>query len=334
MFRIPVGSVVLPSTDADLEHLLETHREAVAFDPAAVDPRLRNGMTTVVATTNPGIHTRIAEQARQLGSPVVTVGDNTTVNADVVIPSNAAIALLKRDDVTNAGPVVVVGDVHNCHRTLRSMLVRLGIDGKQDGTAPLLVLVGDLVNKGGSGPADALETLDLVMDLVRTGRAVSLRGNHDLMLVRRVTGQLKTTPFTEPLVTAVASSDGRADYVRFLSAMPLAVNVGDGTVAVHANFSPMLHGAKLPKKRRQAEQICCFGKPATDEFAGTIVHGHESVKTPKVKTAGSTTRINVDTGACKGRELTGWFVGSDPQAAESFVSVPTHHDDLPPRKEA
>ena len=331
MYRIPAGSLVLPTSDADLEYLLKSHRSHVARDARQLDPRLRTRITSIVPTTNAKIHRDVAARARNFGASVVVVGhcDDPDVSPSIVIPTGSDIALLSTDDVSDAGDVVVVGDVHNCHHTLSSLLEELGVGDTQDGVAPLVVFVGDLIDKGGSGPADALATLDLVSDLVRTGRAVSLRGNHDHMLGRRLAGKSSVTDYAAPLVDAVNGTDEMESYLKFLNSLPLAVTLSDDMVAVHANYSPKLHGQAHPRSRHHMEQVCCFGAPARDSFDGTIVHGHEPEPSPAVVTDGHTIRINVDTGACEGNALTGYRVGHNPHSPEGFVSVPTDPRDLP-----
>ena len=76
------------------------------------------------------------------------------------------------------GPIDVVGDVHGEIDALRSLLHGLGY---LDGAHPegrRLVFVGDLTDRGPDSPA----VVRLVKDLVQSGQAQCVLGNHDLNL--------------------------------------------------------------------------------------------------------------------------------------------------------
>ena len=81
------------------------------------------------------------------------------------------------------GPFDIVGDVHGCYDTLTALLTRLGYDsdgGHPDGR--LAVFVGDVVDHG---PRSG-RTLHLVRRLVLAGRALTVRGNHEVGYSRRM----------------------------------------------------------------------------------------------------------------------------------------------------
>lgn len=88
----------------------------------------------------------------------------------------------------------VVGDVHGRPEALKQLARQLGYDVSYDlfGTHPdgrELVFVGDLVNKG----PDSLEVLNLVLPAVRAGRVRLVKGNHELVLERRLQELLRLT---------------------------------------------------------------------------------------------------------------------------------------------
>ena len=80
------------------------------------------------------------------------------------------------------GPLDVVGDVHGEIEALTALLEKLGY--ARQGVHPderRLVFVGDLCDRGPDSPA----VIDLVRNLVETGRAQCVIGNHELNLLRK-----------------------------------------------------------------------------------------------------------------------------------------------------
>lgn len=78
------------------------------------------------------------------------------------------------------GPIDIVGDVHGEIDALRSLMKHLGYD--QIGSHPenrRLIFVGDLTDRGPDSPA----VVDLVSNLVSSGRAQCVLGNHDLNIL-------------------------------------------------------------------------------------------------------------------------------------------------------
>ena len=85
----------------------------------------------------------------------------------------------------------VIGDVHGCAQSLQDLVSELP-------PADRLIFCGDLINRG----PRILEAMELAWDLVSSGRAVWLKGNHEADLV-------------EALVAAVFV-DGGLDAARML----------------------------------------------------------------------------------------------------------------------
>jgi protein phosphatase len=86
-------------------------------------------------------------------------------------------------------PFDVVGDVHGCIVELRDLLERLGyVCGEHGYTHPLgrrAVFVGDLVDRG----PGSVEVLELVLDMLDSGTALFIPGNHDNKLMRWLLGR-------------------------------------------------------------------------------------------------------------------------------------------------
>lgn len=79
------------------------------------------------------------------------------------------------------GPLDIVGDIHGEYDALCSLISHLGYD--QQGKHPqghTLVFVGDFCDRGPDSPA----VLALAQELVESGRAIAVLGNHEINLLR------------------------------------------------------------------------------------------------------------------------------------------------------
>lgn len=135
------------------------------------------------------------------------------------------------------GPVDIVGDVHGYIDELHALLSHLGYD--RSGFHPehrRLVFLGDLIDRGPDSPA----VVRLVRQLVVTGRAQCVLGNHDFNVLR-----LKKNPengwFFEEAADKVpafdseipADDESRRMISEFFGLLPLALE-GGGLRIVHA----------------------------------------------------------------------------------------------------
>lgn len=138
------------------------------------------------------------------------------------------------------GPLDIVGDVHGEIEALRSLMVNLGYGS--DGTHPddrRLVFVGDLTDRGPDSPA----VVDLVQNLVKSGRAQCVLGNHDFnILVDHKKPENKWfwgedfLAQDESVVPQVLADDSIRQRVRaFFRTLPLALERDDLRI-VHASW--------------------------------------------------------------------------------------------------
>jgi hypothetical protein len=137
-----------------------------------------------------------------------------------------------------AGPLDIVGDIHGEYDALCSLMRHLGYDPQ--GKHPerrTLVFVGDFCDRGPDSPA----VLAWVQELVESGRAVAVLGNHEINLLRgdvkdgsgwffdeRVSrDNEKYAPYQRPDPAA------RERIVAFLSRLPVGLERADLRV-IHA----------------------------------------------------------------------------------------------------
>lgn len=154
-------------------------------------------------------------------------------------PSLASMPLIQP---LPSGPLDVIGDIHGEYEALCHLLQHLGYDDQ--GRHPhqrTLVFVGDFVDRGPDSPA----VVALVRQLVDSGHAVAVLGNHELNLLRGSAKEGSGWYFAE---REAADRDKFEPYARiapahrvgladFLDRLPLALERPDLRV-VHAAWWP------------------------------------------------------------------------------------------------
>lgn len=331
MFHVPVGALVVPTSLSDLHHVVATS----GLDPIParhlplISSRARMGATTVTF----GTPTDVAQAIAAWGSnPVIAVGSDC-LPVKHTFPSDAPLAFLARDHAPEETRAYVIGDVHNCHRTLRTMLETLNVlPGAPSGLEPLLVFVGDLVDKGGTEDTDVVETIRLVKCLTDAGQAVVVRGNHEQMLVRRYRGISPTAPSSQRSLDMLAAEPDADALVRWLGSLPLAYRLapveGMQVTVAHATATELAFMSGT-RAQRLAEQSCLFGRRVPSRTNGIVFHGHWEVDAVQCRQSGDTMYVNVDTGACLGNKLSAYDATVLPiPGILPAVCVPTHELDL------
>ncbi|MBA2278776.1 MAG: metallophosphoesterase [Chloroflexia bacterium] len=216
------------------------------------------------------------------------------------------------------GPFDILGDIHGCIDELRALMELLGYDVlASDGSirAPAgrtAVFLGDLVDRG----PDSMAVLRLAMEMVETGAAICLIGNHDDKLWRKLIGrkvQLKHG-LAETLAQLACEPAAMQDRVRrFLGDLPShRVLDGGRLVVAHAGLKTSLHGRETGRARDFAlygattGRLDAAGLPIRLDWAmdyaghARVVYGHTPVAEPRW-TNGT---INIDTGCVFGGRLT------------------------------
>ena len=224
----------------------------------------------------------------------------------------------RRDD---HGPFDIIGDIHGCFDELTALLGRLGytIATAEDHSFVVThpdnrraVFLGDLVDRGPKIP----EVLRLVMDMVASGAALCVPGNHEVKLLKKLRG----TPvkLTHGLAETVAQLElappelsRRAE--QFIEALVSHYVLDDNKLVVaHAGLTEPLQGRGSGAVR----QFALFGETTgeTDEFGlpvrynwaaeyrgrAVVVYGHTPVPAPEWLNR----TICIDTGCVYGGSLT------------------------------
>lgn len=240
-------------------------------------------------------------------------------------PEDVEVATIERQPLWNNrksdhGPFDIIGDIHGCFDELLELLYALGYDVRKEGNSYVVqhpegrkvVFVGDLVDRGPRIP----DVLRLVMDMVESGVALCVPGNHDVKLVRKLKGQ--DVRITYGLADSLAqlerqSPEFREKVTGFLDGLVSHYVLDDGNLVVaHAGLREEMQGRGSGAVR----SFALYGETTgeTDEFGlpvrynwaaeyrgrATVVYGHTPVPEPEWLNG----TINIDTGCVFGGRLT------------------------------
>lgn len=219
----------------------------------------------------------------------------------------------KRDE---HGPFDIIGDVHGCYDELMSLLEELGYQVSEGAArhpeGRKLVFLGDIVDRG----PGIVDVLQLVMASVEAGTALAVPGNHDIKLVRKLSGRdvQITHGLEDSLSQLAAEPDEFREQVRqFLDGLVSHYVLDGGKLVVaHAGMKEEMQGRGSGKVR----DFAMYGETTgeTDEFGlpvrynwaseyrgkASVVYGHTPV--PEADWLNRT--INIDTGCVFGGSLT------------------------------
>lgn len=211
-----------------------------------------------------------------------------------------------------------IGDIHGEFERLKDLHERVlhRAAFSCPGQPVQFVHLGDLVDRG----PDSCAVIDYLMafEETMTPRPVTLRGNHEQMMIdaheaedrRSAAWRLWTINGGEE---TLASYEGRpehlfAEHVRWLKSLPTLHEVPEaGLVFVHAGIDPDLYPdcgeeVRLWTRRREFMDPRCWTAPGLRRQR--VIHGHTPTRDNLPETAEGGRRLNIDTGAVFGGQLT------------------------------
>jgi protein phosphatase len=291
-------------------------------------------------------------------------------------PEEVEAAVVERvplwnDKSAEHGPFDFIGDVHGCCDELQALLRQLGYEiaavasGEPAYSHPLgrkAVFVGDLVDRG----PRILDTVRLVRNMVYSGSALCVPGNHDMKLMRKLRG--KDVQITHGLANSLAEIDALPEEIRepfcietadFLDGLVSHYVLDDGKLVVaHAGMKQEMQGRGSGKVRDFAlygettGETDEFGLPVRHNWAAEyrgramVVYGHTPVPEPEWLNH----TVNIDTGCVFGGKLTALrypekefvsvsaartyceparpFLAEEQQAPKSFTAQQAHDEVL------
>ncbi len=204
-----------------------------------------------------------------------------------------------------------VGDIHGMRRLLDDLIGRIEADAGDD--QAVVVFLGDLVNRGPSS-RQVLERL-IEGPQRRGDRWITLRGNHDQLVLDAVAGKSQTAfrrwmekggleTLASYGVSRKEASLSRArraipsEHLKFLDGLPFSFRAGEHFF-VHAGIDP-----RRPLDRQSEAAMMTIRDPflrGSHLLPFTVVHGH--VPSPGGPVV-APRRIGVDTGAYSSGVLT------------------------------
>ncbi|MBW4600758.1 MAG: polynucleotide kinase-phosphatase [Calothrix sp. FI2-JRJ7] len=217
------------------------------------------------------------------------------------------------------GPFDIIGDIHGCCDELELLLEKLGYHKGEYYYHPegrKAVFLGDLVDRG----ARILDTVNLVRNMVNSGTALCVPGNHEHKLLRKLRGKnVRVNHGLEQTLAEIDAlpEDTREDFIKDLrefidSLISHYVLDGGQLVVAHAGMKREMQGRGSGAVREFAlygettGEIDEFGLPVRFNWAGEyrgdamVVYGHTPV--PEAEWLNNT--IDIDTGCVFGGKLT------------------------------
>ncbi len=221
------------------------------------------------------------------------------------------------------GPFDIIGDIHGCFDELSLLLQQLGYQIEPP-TAELsayqvippegrrVIFLGDLVDRG----PRISDVLHLVMDMVASGVALCVPGNHEQKLLRKLSG--RDVQINHGLAESLAQLENQSpEFIqrvkKFLDGLISHYVLDDGKLVVaHAGLKETMQG----RASQAVRAFALYGETTgeTDEFGlpvrynwaaeyrgkAMVVYGHTPVPTPEWLNH----TLNIDTGCVFGGNLT------------------------------
>ena len=211
------------------------------------------------------------------------------------------------------GPFDIIGDIHGCLNELEQLLLKMGYENK-DGqyshpNGRKVVFLGDFCDRN-------VGVLRLVMNMVKSGNAYAVPGNHDVKLLKYLDG--RTVQQTHGLDKTIAEIESAGDEFKketaeFIRGLISHYVFDDGKLAVaHAGIKEEYIGRTSPAIR----EFCLYGEktgeedeyglPILNDWAADykgrtlVVYGHVPSKRALIQN----NTVRIDTGCVYGGSLT------------------------------
>jgi serine/threonine protein phosphatase 1 len=198
---------------------------------------------------------------------------------------------------------LAIGDIHGCSSALDALLAAMA-PAPED----MLIFLGDYVDRG----PDTRGVLDRLIQLKSRGPLVTLRGNHELMMLRSRSDRMEYRMWCSvgglQALGSYGSGLGRAgtlenvppEHWEFLSNSCVDYHETDTHIFVHASLNP-----DLPLNDQPEEALFWdfLNEPIRHPSGKIIVCGHTSQRSGNILDLGST--ICIDTYVYGGQWLTG-----------------------------
>jgi serine/threonine protein phosphatase 1 len=214
-----------------------------------------------------------------------------------------------------------IGDVHGCFDKLLALLG--ACETVAGGKRARVVLIGDYVDRG----PDSRKVLEyLIARQQRDGdRFICLLGNHEAMLLDAAHPERTVSDVFnwranggETTLESYGVDDERklpAAHLAWIAALPLHFADG-GRLFVHAGIRP-----GVPLEEQTERDLLWIREPflsSADDHGVFVVHGHTPLRTalPDLRP----NRLNLDTAACFGGELTAALFAGDEARPDLFLN--------------
>jgi protein phosphatase len=220
----------------------------------------------------------------------------------------------------DSGPFDVIGDVHGCLGELIELLGKLGYatDPETLEVKPpcgrKAIFLGDLIDRG----PDSASVLKLAIGMVRAGTALCLPGNHEIKLLKHLSGrEVRPTHGFDQTLASLKGQDQTflAEVKAFLDNLTSHYVLDKGNLVVaHAGLPERYQGRSSERVR----QFCLYGEttgecdgyglPVRLDWAANykgkalVLYGH----VPSVDVNRAHRAVCLDTGCVFGGSLSAW----------------------------
>lgn len=170
-----------------------------------------------------------------------------------------------------------VGDIHGCYRALTTLAESVPIQASD-----LIITLGDYVDRG----PDSKQVVEWVMTRAQRGECIPLRGNHEIMMLGALKGELPMRQWLQfggqEVIESYARDGGRGviedipiEHLRFLDRGLLPYYETESHIFVHATLAPHLPLARQPDHSLYWER---FDNMAPHMSGKTVICGHTAQK--------------------------------------------------------